>query len=304
MTHTVITSFSTQGYEDYGAAFIQQFAKHWPAEVRLVIFHEWSPEQFDAMDRPGYRDNIEWRPVADAPHHDEWAMWIRRRALLTGRLGNGGYDINFDAGMCRKIWFQHAGIKFYGGKVFWVDSDVYTHADVPQEFLDDVLPDDKLCCYLGRERIYTESGFLGFNADHKFCVPFFHLYQSIPLTGAIFTLPGWHDCYAFDAARSASPKNAAGEIETAYAESFVNLGAGLGDGGPGLQVFNSSILGAYMDHRKGARKGKPSPHDEMSVRRTEPYWQRDEPPVTLPAGLYEDHGPSAGESGDVWLQTR
>jgi hypothetical protein len=56
--------------------------------------------------------------------------------------------------------------RLYRGKVFWIDADCVTHKHVPESFLDDCLP-MILLLFLGRDGwYYTESGFLGINADH------------------------------------------------------------------------------------------------------------------------------------------
>lgn len=300
--HTIVSSFSPEGFEAYGRDFIETFISHWPDTIRLVIFHEWEtmPYRLDVL----YGSRVEWRSIHEVPHHDEWMRWIKGIPLMRGDMG-GSYNIQFDTRMVRKVFIQTHAVDVFGGKVFWLDADTFTHADVPYEFLDDVLPDDKLCCYLGREKVYTESGFLGFNREHPECVRFFHLYQQMVLLRFILTQPAWHDCIAFDMARTG------GGFDPAI---FVNLGEGV-DPGPGLQVFNNSILGNFADHRKGARKGAPSPVEELTTRRTEPYWQRGDAPAPVVTaereGMFERNGPGDAPCDtepppgvDPYLQTR
>lgn len=195
---------------------------------------------------------------------------ISNFGVMSGRIGNR-YNINMDARMCRKAFMQAHAIKQFGGKVFWIDADTITHSKVPETFLDDVLPDDKLCCYLGRDWMYTESGFLGFNADHPLCESFMRTYLQIFISGAIFTQPGWHDCYGFDAAR---------KIHRADADAFADLAKDLPEGT--MHPFVNTILGAYMDHRKGPRKEGKSTDADLVVARNEPYWKDSQPEKSQP----------------------
>jgi hypothetical protein len=228
---TVVTSFNEEGYNRYGREFVRTFLQFWP-KTKLVIFYE---GDFD-MDVQG----ASWRPIEEV---EGWPSFEAKLfPLMTGGYG-GRYDINFDARMCRKLFIECHALKKYGGKVFWIDADTITHTQVPETFLDEVLPDDKFNCYLGRDGwYYTESGFIGFNADHPMAERFMDGYRGFAETGFIFTQPGWHDCYAFDAMRKLV-KNP---------DEFVNLAKDLPHGTMHVQV--NSILGKYMTHMKGDRK--------------------------------------------------
>jgi hypothetical protein len=249
---TVVTSFSPRGYEEYGKDFLASFREFWPRErVHLVLYLE---------------DNIEIGPYEQVPLDDEntpaWRYFyegIVRFPLMCGETPQG-YNIQYDARMARKTFIQCDAVEQYGGKVFWIDADVITHSKVPEDFLDQMLPDDKLCCYLGRDGwMYTESGFLGFNADHPACAAFMNGYKRIFTQGYVFTQPAWHDCIAFDMARRQMPK-----------EYFHNLAEGLPHGT--MHPFANSALGKYMDHRKGPRKSSRSTQSDLVVKREEAYW--------------------------------
>lgn len=180
---------------------------------------------------------------------------------MSGMVNQTRYNIKYDARMARKSFMQAHAIKQFGGKVFWVDADTITHSPVPETLLDEVLPDDKLCCYLGRDWMYTESGFIGFNADHPLCEHFFQLYLNVFKSGAIFTQPGWHDCYGFDAVRKIVNRP----------DLFNDLAAHLPEGV--MHPAPNSVLGSVLDHRKGGRKGSSSSAEDLVIERKEPYWQ-------------------------------
>jgi hypothetical protein len=195
----------------------------------------------------------------DMPEWHYFFTGINRFPLMRGETPNG-YNIQFDARMARKTFIQCEAAKRFGGKVFWIDADVITHSRVPENFLDEVLPDTKLCCFLGRDGwMYTESGFLGFNTAHPACAAFLNGYKRIFTQGYIFTQPAWHDCIAFDMARSASDPSW-----------FKNLAEGCQHGE--MHPFIHSPLAAYMDHRKGARKSSRTSPSELKAPRQEAYW--------------------------------
>jgi hypothetical protein len=212
---------------------------------------------------------MSWKPIEEVEFLTDY-MANLRFPIMHGIVGDR-YDINFDARMARKTFMQMHAMRSYGGKVFWIDADVITHSHVPEGFLDEMLPDDKLSCYLGRHDpepawMYTESGFIGFNGNHPLASKFAKNYLHVFLVGTIFTQPGWHDCFAFDAIRTLFTNNG-------YGEEFVNLAKGLPHGT--MHPFVNSTLGAFMDHRKGPRKESRSAADkDLVVARKEAYWKR------------------------------
>lgn len=249
--HTVVTSFNEEGFSRYGKDCIESFKKYWPDSVRLVVFYE--------GDEFPFTEGITWRPIEEVAHYKDFFDSLRF-PIQHGIVGQK-YDINFDARMGRKTLIQAHALDLYGGKVFWLDADSITHSPVPESFLDDCLPDDQFCCFLSRDGwYYTESGFIGFNADHPICWRFINSYVGIFMSGVFLTLPGWHDCFAFDAIRSITPEKHA----------FNNLAAGLPEGT--MHPFVNSVLGTYMDHRKGKRKESRSTEKDLVAPRTEGYW--------------------------------
>lgn len=261
---TVITSFSRHGYEVYGRKFLDTFDRHWPKDVGLRVYIEPGQTPLEVMqDRPFSVVSID-----DIPGWVQFSDAIDHFPLMQGDTGKG-YSIQYDARMARKPFMQDNALNEIGGRVFWLDADTLTHADIPQTFIDDVLPPDKFCCFLGRRDYYTESGFLGFNEHHFLFRPFFAAYLGMFKSGHFLRLSHWHDCTAFDAIREQAPKQ----------DAFVNLGHGVNPG-PGMQVFINSRLGAYMDHLKGPRKERGhSPLSDLTVSRTEPYWQTEAEPM-------------------------
>src|SRR5690348_9418873 len=188
---------------------------------------------------------ISWRPIEEVEFLTDYLNALKPFPIMSGIVGDR-YDINFDARMGRKTFMQVHACRQYGGKVFWMDADAVTVKHVPERFLDDCLPDDKFCCYLGRDGWYfTESGFIGFNANHPIAKRFMRDYVHTFIVGTIFTQQWWHDCIAFDAIRYMATKDG-------YGDEFVNLAAHLPHGT--MHPHANSVIGQYMKHLKGGRK--------------------------------------------------
>ena len=234
-----ITSFNWAGYQKYGKRFIETWLEYWPRSIRLTVYYE-GPE-FDGFDFPA---GISWRPIEEVEFLTDFLDNLRF-PIMQGIVGDS-YDINFDARQSRKAFMEVHAARTYGGKVFWLDADAVTTKHVPESFLDQCLPDDKFCCYLGRDGWYfTESGFIGFNADHPIAGMFFKNYLHLFITGVIFTQQWWHDCIGFDCTRFLASKNG-------HEGEFVNLAAHVPKGT--MHPHCNAVCGEYLMHLKGNRK--------------------------------------------------
>jgi hypothetical protein len=244
----VVTSFNAEGYKRYGKEFIDTWVRYWPASIRLTVFYEGEESDFEMV------EGVSWHPIETVEFLQDY-MDNLRFPLMHGIVGDR-YDINFDARMGRKTFMQVHAARKYGGKVFWIDADCVTKSPVPERFLDDCLPDDALNCFLGRDGwYYTESGFIGFNADHPLASRFFKNYVHVFIAGTIFTQQGWHDCFAFDAIRRLMGNG----------PEFVNLAKNVPQGH--MHPFQISAPGEFMWHLKGNRKDTKQLRPEDTVGR-------------------------------------
>ena len=254
MTHNVvITSFTEDGYQKYGKEFIRTFIEYWPKSVKLVVYYEGTHLRHD------------WLPINTVPNLDAWLRVIAPFQLFSGALYNQ-YDIRYDARTNRVIFMQNHALRTWKHKVFWIDGDVITHQPVPETFLDEMLPDDKLCCYLGRGDWFdSETGFIGFNYKHPSCEDFMRLEENTLFSGIIFAQPSWWDMRTFDWSREVLLSQ-----QPDLRPAFVDLSKDLPRGT--MHVFVNSVIGTYMDHKKGARKASRSTRKDLVIDRQEPYW--------------------------------
>lgn len=260
---TAITSMTLDYYENKGGEkCVETFLQGWPGSIKLVIYWEGDLNLSRGRNRPdGVKlpDRVSFVHMDEAEYLQDFLKNISKFPIMSGHYGDK-YTIELDARMCRAGFIHAHAMKTIGGKVFWIDADMVTHSPMPESFLDEVLPDDKLCCCLERPWFNTETGFLGMNADHPLAMKWVKVWQMVYTSGLIFTQDGWHDNWGFDLARRLF----------GHPEAFLNLAAGLP--AKTMHPLINSKLGAYFDHLKGNRKNGKSSKEDLTVVRTEPYW--------------------------------
>jgi hypothetical protein len=138
---------------------------------------------------------------------------------------------------------------------------------MPINFLQDLLPQDTMLTYLGRERgnqaIYPECGFVGYNLNHPEVQNFINEWEQLYKTGDIFNLLEWHDSAVF---WHLSKKY---KTEKHITVNDIGYNAGVS----GHHVFVNSKLGMYIDHLKGDNRKKIGRSEIQDFNTTQPYWE-------------------------------
>lgn len=146
--------------------------------------------------------------------------------------------------------------------LFWLDADVRVFADVPQSFLEAMMPEAALVSYLARPK-YSECGLVGYNLRHPAILDFIAAYEAMYTEDRIFALSEFHDSFVFDVVRRRFERRGCKSYDIAK-----GIGAKSG------HVFVNSPLGQYMDHMKGERKDLgASRRSDVIIPRSEDYWQ-------------------------------
>jgi hypothetical protein len=220
-----VTSFNP-AKQPYGIRCLESLAKHFPGKVVAYLEGEIPREP--------------WSPAVEVK--DFWAIpgikeYLEKIKRVAGSDGAGGkdYDYRFDASkFCRKVFAQDQAFDL-GTEVFWFDADCVVFRPIPGTLLRSLIQGVPFA-YLGRKS-YTETGWLGFNTAHEKFKDFRAKYLNCFLSGRIFQMPEWHDCYAFDYARQGIKGN------------------DLTPGRKGTEhVLLKSVLAQYMDHTKGPKR--------------------------------------------------
>jgi hypothetical protein len=236
---TVITSFSPSGYEAYAHKFISSFFLNWPQEVNLIC--AWEGVHPDP-NLNGF-DLLSTEPARS--FYFRWATSKIVKGLQEGEKKWGpkarrkGYSFRHDAWRFSHKVFAVAAASRYieGGKLFWIDADVVTNKPVPTRLLDSLLADRVHLCYLPRTNYHSELGFVGYNLQHKETREFIEAYERQYSLDRFLSDENWDDCHQFDYLVKAS------DLRCSLLRSTSNA-----------QPFDTSVLGEYMTHYKGARK--------------------------------------------------
>jgi len=253
MKIALVTTFNKKLYEYYAHRFIATYC--WPFDC--YIYHEgWTPKiQYD-LPHIKYRDINETNPELKAFIHRNLSRNIDSQydKDIVPTTDYKMDAIRFCYKICAKT---HLMLDCDYDYVFWVDADTYTHADVPMEFVESILPDDCYTAYFGRSNMHSECGFVAYRVncpEHKM---FMNAWESLYRTGALFALPQWHDCAGYDYLRETLgvPSRNLTEVDCMH------------------PIINSEF-GKYVDHKKGARKESGSVLSDLHVGREEEYWTR------------------------------
>jgi hypothetical protein len=274
---TVVTTFHSPGYAQYGKRFLESFAKRVDKRIKLVVYAEDcvvenpDPTRIQILDARQSLPKLnafkaKWKDVPKAngiPPDDikarrprDWHKDFKWHAI---RFANKTYAV-FDAWEKGKDW------------IVWMDADSYIHSPWSYVEFKDLLPENAYITYVGRgkgSQTWPECGFYGMNKNHPVCHEFMRDFEAMyeDADNGMFKLEEWHDSYIF------------GEILKKYtqfpshdysAEMYLREAK---TGGGGHPLINGP-LGKYMDHMKGGRKKKgKSDRKDIMVNRTEDYWR-------------------------------
>lgn len=246
MTLTIVTGCWGPRREDYARMFLAGFEKHWPDEVRLLIYAD---GPISASGRADVRD------LADCEGYSEFIARHSGDPVKCGKVPApgatwkpkdiaAGYNFRFDAVRFAGQGFipEDAADSLPDGDVLcWLDADVASRAPIPRGWVEGLLAGQD-GAYLGRAPKHSEIGFWAVRLNprtREMLVSFARHYRS----EIVFDLSEWHSAYVWDCARMAVTRSSLG----------LDM-RNLTPGGSG-HVWLKSPLAAYLEHRKGDRKG-------------------------------------------------
>ncbi len=238
---SVVTSFGPEGWKVYGRAFVDSFYINFPGDVPLLAYWEGS--------RPNYggvllgHNLLEIEPCAGFLRRWEYSEVVAGKAEgnqpWSTKARREGYSLRHDAyKFARKVFAVAAAARRQQrGRLFWIDADVTVERKVPYDFLVSLLPEDTALCYMPRDGMHSELGFVGYNLDLLETHAFITAYEREYAEDKFGNRPYWDDCNVFDdLVRELSPST----------KPIASMSR--------AQPFDNSILGEYMTHHKGPRK--------------------------------------------------
>ena len=229
----------------YAVEMVNSFFANWPDEVTLTAFIENSSEIDDRAVKPKIIIKDFDKTV---PEYQKFVQKFKEKEKYTD-------DFRFNVfRFAHKVYAIASALKNIKTKyLIWLDADIKTYKKLPLKFLDTLIKPDSYMSYLGRENIsvkhlnYSECGFLIFDTDHIIHERFWEDMMKMYDGGDLFQEKEWHDSYIFDVVRKKLEKEK-------NLENFDITNLGLVKLNNDNHVFVSSVLGKFMDHKKGNRK--------------------------------------------------
>ena len=269
----MVTTFNESGMLRYGQNMIDSFDKHWPKNVKLVVYAEQCHPRVPSdrvrvidllaasKDLVTFKQRHAHDPVANG--------MIAKDTRVPFRENSFKWDaVRFSHKVFSVI---HACSTLDCDWVIWIDADTKTFATVPSDFLAEVCEPGSMACYLGRrEKYHSECGWVAYNRRHPDLGSFMDRWRDLYMTGDLFHLREYHDSFVFDILRK--------DFQSLRGTKFHNLSPDLQGKGPG-HPFIASKLGLYMDHLKGDRRkdlGHSLKEDlagNQGLNAQVPYWQ-------------------------------
>jgi len=243
-TFSAVTTFNLKKHP-YGIEMVNSFFANWPDEVKLTAYIE----NADLINDQLVKNKIIIKEFHESiPEYRRFLEKYKDKEKFTD-------DFRFNVfRFAHKVYAIAAALKDVKTQyLIWLDADIKTYKKIPTSFLSRLVDEACYMSYLGRENIsikhlnYSECGFLIFNTGHFIHSKFWQNMMEMYDGGKLFNEKEWHDSYIFDVVR----KN----LETKRKIKNINItNLGLVDVKNEDHVFVSSILGQFMDHKKGDRK--------------------------------------------------
>jgi hypothetical protein len=245
MAVTIVSGFNPEGFREYGGRFIETFCKHWPSDVRIIVYTEEPIDKRYKKDRfeerslwviKGVREFIESH--SDPIYHGKAPVpgWNKKDE----RNGSSyRYDV---VRFCRQLFIPaHAAESLPDGDILvWFDADVLTYEDVPAGFIEKVLGNYDLVT-IGRDRNHTDIGFWAIRLGPETRELLNDIANSYR-NGYVLKLAEWHSAYLFDHWKDRYIQN----------QRIRHLSLTNGSG----HVWFQCEIGRYTDHLKGELRKK------------------------------------------------
>jgi hypothetical protein len=197
MKITVVTGFSSAGYEQYGRNFLETFHKFAPEDFDLVAY----VAREVPMPRGRCVLNTECRGVHEfrARHNHKPASygkspvpgWRHKDEKL-------GYSYRYDAQkFCWQLFYpEHAAASLPDDDILvWFDGDIIFHGPISRQFIVHSLAKADLA-YLGRTT-HSELGFWAVRLNPA-TRGFLRAMPDMYRTDRVFQLHEWHSAFVFD----------------------------------------------------------------------------------------------------------
>ena len=215
----VVTTFNSRLYKEYAHRFIDTY--NWPFD--LFVYTEDNSYGFDLFKEvPKAKEFVERNShrTFKSFHFDSVRFSYKVYAYTDFILNK---NVNYDG----LIYMDADSVFYKENSIKWMQDNVHK--------------DNCISSYLGRDKMYSECGFLYFNLNHNYTKAFAQEIQDMYNNDTVFNLKEYHDCEVYDT------------IRRKYWTEHNVLCHNIGDGHDG-HVQARSCLAELYDHTKGPRK--------------------------------------------------
>ena len=229
MAKHFVTTMNKRLFDEYGKDLLISY-KNTQQKYPMYVYVE------DDMAKYPIMQNIYYVPLYEVePECENFVNRNKKREVPS---------FMFDAVRFSYKVFAQCNASKHGGKMYYVDADSVFLKTMEDDVLDLLLPDKVCTSFYFRNGMYTETGFIGFNMEHKMMRNFMTSYKNLYIEDTIYNLQFQTDCHAFDRARKVMTHQ--------FSENYYEKK--LGDGGKGHIMARCNLIHDYLDHRKGKRK--------------------------------------------------
>ena len=150
----VITSFSKQGYAQYGRQFIDSFLANWPEHVKLWV----ATEGYDLDTH--HRAKVNYFDLTHDPAHEDFCE------TYAGPEFNDPRDFNMmSVRFAHKVYAKTSPNLPNTGWRIWIDGDVVTHSPVSPDWLNRCEATYEGCTAVWNETVGAARGFTAIAPD-------------------------------------------------------------------------------------------------------------------------------------------
>jgi len=237
-TFACITTFNQDYYDQMANQMVETYLEFWPKNIPLYVYTE-------DMKLPVQADNLKEIDVFEAcnPQLQEYLDYI---------------GTHFSRGFAYKAFsWVHACRNIDVDQIIYLDADSVTYRPITEEWLDKILPIEKISAYMGvtmnkgkykgSNIQHSDTGIYWFNRRHPYANDFIDRYENIYITKEVDNrerFPKPNDAYVF-ADCVIDAKNKGIESVDFHPQRTAH------------SPLKETILGKYFRHFKGARKKDP-----------------------------------------------
>jgi hypothetical protein len=247
-----VTTFSKEGYVEYGKRFLQSFIEHFPKNAQIAVITDEVIEEASDPRIMLLSQDEDW----------ELSLLLHENAYRPYRRGispDGKYNFRFDAMRFAPKVFAISNPMLPDSEWrIWIDSDVFATKGIPEDWFQWLLQpaEDCVAAYLGRPKQVassSECGFVAYRTADAAGRQFLQDFRANYRSWDAFRLGETHDSFVFDVLRMCYEQQGAKFFDLAlpYYNGIVPATLNFNDHG---NPWPHTLLAQYLVHEKGPAK--------------------------------------------------